>query len=147
MPWGYIHNFWMVANQAALTWAKLLYSGVTAQKPMPVYAKHYWSATGKFVSLHLSFLDPKLLYIWLHTWTYLACIGSGLFGSYLDISGKVQIWQNKQRPFFLCLLLESPNIGVLKVQLETNIEETNDRFEIDIFMWAIGTHSQDGRSQ
>ncbi len=33
------------------------------------------------------------------------------------------------------------------VQLETNIEGINDRFEIDIFMWAIGTQSQDGRSQ
>ncbi len=37
------------------------------------------------------------------------------------------------------LLLESPNIAVLKVQLGSNVEETNDRFEIDIFMWAIST--------
>ena len=36
---------------------------------------------------------------------------------------------------------------VLKVQLGTNIEETNDQFEIDIFMWAIGTQSQNGKSQ
>ena len=28
-----------------------------------------------------------------------------------------------------------------------DIEGTNDRFEIDIFMWAIGTQSQDGQSQ
>ncbi len=31
--------------------------------------------------------------------------------------------------------------------LKSVIEGTNDRFEIDIFMWAIGTQSQDGRSQ
>ncbi len=36
------------------------------------------------------------------------------------------------------------NIGVLNVQLGTNVEETNDVFEINIIMWALGTQSQDG---
>ena len=37
-----------------------------------------------------------------------------------------------------------------KVQLGTNTactEETNDRFEIDIFMWALGSQFQNGQSQ
>ena len=33
------------------------------------------------------------------------------------------------------------------VELGTDIEVTNDRFEIDIIMWALGTRSQSGKSQ
>ena len=70
--------------------------------------------------------------------------------TYLDISGFIYQSPDMTKQtlaFFLCLLLEGPNIGVLKVQLGTNIEERDDLFEIDIYMWVIGTQCQKSLSQ